>query len=143
MYQQMAECRRCGWLGPADARQAKHDRAAALYCPTCGHETKTWVVDQGKAQADLIALSRERAEKTQIKLEAYRAMRQAGERLQEAQAHLKRCQAGVLLQAANDPSDRRQAFEQQRRLLAAEREAAEAALACRQATATVKAMGER
>ena len=67
-------------------------------------------------------------------------MRQAQERLREAQAHLKRCQAGVLLQAANDPSDRRQAFEHQRRLLAAERQEAEAALACRQAQAQLQSM---
>jgi hypothetical protein len=134
MYlQQMASCQRCGWLGPASAREAKTEQAGVRDCPTCWGDTRTWVVDQAKEQADLHRLQAERSQQTQVKLEAYRAMRLAQERWQDAPAHVKRCQAGVLLQAAHDPSDRRQVFEQQRRLLAAEREAAEASLACRQA----------
>jgi hypothetical protein len=142
MYLLMAECRRCGWLGPAYERKARDDATEDLYCPQCFGPTTAWSVNQEKEQADLFALSLERSQGAQVRLAAYRAARLAQERLDDAQVAVKRCQARLLLQQVNDPSNARQGFEEQRRLLAAEREAAEASLACRQAKAKVRALGE-
>jgi len=143
MYAFMACCTRsCGWLGPAYERKARDDGTEDFDCPQCAGKTRSWAVNLERQQIDLHRLQAERSQGARRQLAAYREARLAQERLTDAQADVQRCQAGVLLRAANDPSNTRQGFEAQRQLLAAEREEAEASLACRQAKANIRALGE-
>ena len=56
IHQQMAACRRCGWLGTAYTREANTEQAGTGDCPQCWGDTRTWMVDQAKEQDDLFRL---------------------------------------------------------------------------------------
>jgi hypothetical protein len=133
-----AECRSCGWLGMGSERKARGD---ALFCPRCAGQTKSWVVDQSKEMADLDRLREEWLEALMKSNQISQQSRLASERLAEAKAQVKRCQANLALHEVNDPGDARQQFELKKALLKAEGQAAAAQVACAQAKAQVKAQG--
>jgi hypothetical protein len=139
----MAECTRsCGWCGPAHERRAKGHAPEPLYCPRCSGGTKSWIVDQAKEQQAWLDLKDEWLKASQKSRAPDNQDANAQQRLKEAERELKRCQGRMSLVEADHSPDTLPYQEAQLNLLAAEREAAAAALARNQAVARVQALGK-
>jgi hypothetical protein len=139
----MAQCTKkaCGWIGPAHERTVLEDTTEDLYCPRCHSLTRSWLIDQAKEQASLDALQAEWSRSRQVPLDAFRQSREAKERLSEAKAHVKRLSARLALAEVNAPGDTQRQLQLKQALLKAEGQEAEAAVACAQAVAKVRALG--
>jgi hypothetical protein len=139
ILQMMAECTRpCGWIGGAHERVPRRDASIELFCPQCSGPTRSWVVDQAKAQADLDRLKEERLQSLRQSNQHAQQARLASERLHDAKRRTEFARHKVALLDKDHP----QYLEAQHAMIAAQREEAEATLARDQAMTRVKA-GER
>ena len=135
ILQIIAECTRaCGWIGPAHERIARRDATVELFCPQCSGPTRSWIVDQAKAQADLERLKAERLEALLKSNQKAQQARVADERLHDARRATERARHRV---AMLDPDDRAY-LAAKGALVAAQQQEAEAFLARAQAMARVK-----
>ena len=145
----MAECRSsfCGWHGAA------HERRDDFYCPQCRGLTRSWSTDLERhytIDAAERILAKARAQRAidehDARFDALNAARMA---MHAAEAHLatardrvKRCRVAKTIAEELSPHDTDQRQRTMREFLSAQQAEAEAALACTEAKAKVKALRE-
>ena len=145
----MAECRSsfCGWHGAA------HERRDDFYCPQCRGLTRSWSTDLERhytidtAERKLAKARAQRAidqhdERFDALNTARMAMHAAEAQLEHARERAKRCRLAKIMAEELSPHDIDQRQRALRALLSAQQDETEAALACTEAKAKVKALRE-